>query len=218
VTKDAQALVIVVDDDEAVRSSTRLLLKSVGLPAVTYSSAQEFLDNYDPQQPGCVVLDVRMPGMSGLELQQFLNLRGAVIPVIFITGHGDIPMAVEAMQQGAFDFLQKPFRDQDLLDRVQRALEKDRGQLREKNRIQERRDSLTPREREILDLMTRGKPNKVMAADLGVSQRTVEIHRARVMEKMGASSLAQLVRMVMDLDTPSADPSATSPRPTTASG
>ena len=130
------------------------------------------------------------------------------------------PMAVEAMQQGAFDFLQKPFRDQDLLDRVQRALEKDRAnraQLREKNRIQERRDSLTPREREILDLMTRGKPNKVMAADLGVSQRTVEIHRARVMEKMGASSLAQLVRMVMDLDAPAAD-AATSPRPTTASG
>jgi FixJ family two-component response regulator len=220
VTKDAQALVIVVDDDEAVRSSTRLLLKSVGLPAVTYSSAQEFLDNYDSQQPGCVVLDVRMPGMSGLELQQFLNLRGAVIPVIFITGHGDIPMAVEAMQQGAFDFLQKPFRDQDLLDRVQRALEKDRGnraQLREKNRIQERRDSLTPREREILDLMTRGKPNKVMAADLGVSQRTVEIHRARVMEKMGASSLAQLVRMVMDLDAPAPDTPA-APRPTTASG
>ncbi|MEJ0040050.1 MAG: response regulator transcription factor [Gammaproteobacteria bacterium] len=209
-----------MDDDEAVRSSTRLLLKSVGLPAVTYSSAQEFLDNYDSQQPGCVVLDVRMPGMSGLELQQFLNLRGAVIPVIFITGHGDIPMAVEAMQQGAFDFLQKPFRDQDLLDRVQRALEKDRGnraQLREKNRIQERRDSLTPREREILDLMTRGKPNKVMAADLGVSQRTVEIHRARVMEKMGASSLAQLVRMVMDLDAPPSEP-ATAPRPTSASG
>jgi len=222
VTKDAQALVIVVDDDEAVRSSTRLLLKSVGLPAVTYSSAQEFLDNYDPLQPGCVVLDVRMPGMSGLELQQFLNLRGAVIPVIFITGHGDIPMAVEAMQQGAFDFLQKPFRDQDLLDRVQRALEKDRGnrvQLREKNRIQERRDSLTPREREILDLMTRGKPNKVMAADLGVSQRTVEIHRARVMEKMGASSLAQLVRMVMDLDSATAEPTlAPSRPPTSASG
>jgi FixJ family two-component response regulator len=168
------------------------------------------------------VLDVRMPGMSGLELQQLLNLRGAIIPVIFITGHGDIPMAVEAMQHGAFDFLQKPFRDQDLLDRVQRALEKDRGNralLREKNRIQERRDSLTPREREILDLMTRGKPNKVMAADLGVSQRTVEIHRARVMEKMGASSLAQLVRMVMDLDSPAADnPTTTTPRPTTASG
>jgi FixJ family two-component response regulator len=194
-----------VDDDEAVRSSTKLLLKSVGLPALTYSSAQEFLDNYDPLQPGCVVLDVRMPLMSGLELQQLLNIRGAIIPVIFITGHGDIPMAVEAMQHGAFDFLQKPFRDQDLLDRVQRALEKDRVnrlQLREKTRIQERRDSLTPREREILELMTRGKPNKVMAADLGVSQRTVEIHRARVMEKMGASSLAQLVRMVMDIDQP----------------
>jgi FixJ family two-component response regulator len=194
-----------VDDDEAVRSSTKLLLKSVGLPAVTYASAQEFLDNYDPLQPGCVVLDVRMPLMSGLELQQLLNIRGAIIPVIFITGHGDIPMAVEAMQHGAFDFLQKPFRDQDLLDRVQKALEKDRVnrvQLREKTRIQERRESLTPREREILELMTRGKPNKVMAADLGVSQRTVEIHRARVMEKMGASSLAQLVRMVMDLDQP----------------
>ncbi|HEU4627710.1 MAG TPA: response regulator transcription factor [Steroidobacteraceae bacterium] len=202
-TKDAQALVFVVDDDEAVRSSTKLLLKSVGLPAVTFASAQEFLDNYDPQQPGCVVLDVRMPLMSGLELQQLLNMRGAIIPVIFITGHGDIPMAVEAMQHGAFDFLQKPFRDQDLLDRVQKALEKDRvnrAQLREKARIRERRDSLTPREREILELMTRGKPNKVMAADLGVSQRTVEIHRARVMEKMGATSLAQLVRMVMDLD------------------
>ena len=131
--------------------------------------------------------------------------------MIFITGHGDIPMAVEAMQHGAFDFLQKPFRDQELLDRVQRALEKDRGnraQLREKTRIQERRESLTPREREILELMTRGKPNKVMAADLGVSQRTVEIHRARVMEKMGASSLAQLVRMVMDLDQNAASESA----------
>jgi FixJ family two-component response regulator len=141
--------------------------------------------------------------------------------VIFITGHGDIPMAVEAMQQGAFDFLQKPFRDQDLLDRVQRALEKDRinrMQLREKNRIHDRRESLTPREREILDLMTRGKPNKVMAAELGVSQRTVEIHRARVMEKMGATSLAQLVRMVMDIDTHAAEVPNVTPRPTSASG
>ena len=204
-TREPSALVFVVDDDEAVRSSTKLLLKSIGLAAVSYSSAQEFLEHYDPQQPGCVVLDVRMPGMSGLELQQLLNLRGAIIPLIFITGHGDIPMAVEAMQHGAFDFLQKPFRDQDLLDRVQRALQKDRAaraQLREKARIRERRASLTPREREILELMTRGKPNKVMAADLGVSQRTVEIHRARVMDKMGASSLAQLVRMVMEIDEP----------------
>jgi len=146
---------------------------------------------------------VRMPGMSGIELQQQLNLRGATIPVIFITGHGDIPMAVEAMQHGAFDFLQKPFRDQDLIDRIQRALERDarnRNSLAQHARIRERFGSLTPREREVLTLMTRGKPNKVMAAELGVSQRTVEIHRARVMEKSGADSLAQLVRMVLDLE------------------
>src|SRR5262252_9113583 len=119
------ATVFVVDDDEAVRNSLRFLLKSVGLATRTLSSASEFLDSYKPSQPGCLVLDVRMPGMSGLELQQQLNLRGAVIPVIFITGHGDVPMAVEAMQHGAFDFLQKPFRDQDLLDRIQRAIAKD---------------------------------------------------------------------------------------------
>ena len=201
--REPQSTVFVVDDDEAVRASLRLLLKSVGLPATAYSSAQEFLAGYDPRHPGCVVLDVRMPGMSGLELQQILNMRGATIPVIFITGHGDIPMAVEAMQHGAFDFLQKPFRDQDLLDRVQRALERDhrtRQELKEKDRIQDRLTSLTPREHEVLSLITRGKPNKVVAADLGVSQRTVEIHRARVMEKMGASSFAQLVRMVLDTE------------------
>jgi len=196
-------VVFIVDDDEAVRNSLRLLVKSIGLTATVLGSAQEFLASYDPMQPGCLILDVRMPGMSGLELQQQLNLRGAVIPVIFITGHGDIPMAVDAMQHGAFDFLQKPFRDQDLIDRIQRALEKDRtnrAELGERSRIRERRDSLTPREREVLGLVTSGKANKVMAADLGLSQRTVEIHRARVMEKMGASSLAQLVRMVMDLE------------------
>ena len=180
-----------------------MLLKSVGLAAVALPTAQEFLSKYDPQQPGCLILDVRMPGMSGLELQEQLNLRGAMIPVIFITGHGDIPMAVEAMQQGAFDFLQKPFRDQDLIDRIQRALTKDeanRAELREKSQVRERLETLTPREREVLNLVTSGKPNKIMAADLGVSQRTVEIHRSRVMEKMHASSLAQLVRMVMDLN------------------
>lgn len=195
--------VFVVDDDEGVRNSLRFLLKSVGLATDARASASEFLDTYKPNQPGCLVLDVRMPGMSGLELQQQLNLRGAVIPVIFITGHGDIPMAVEAMQQGAFDFLQKPFRDQDLIDRIQRALERDarnRAALDQHARIRERLDSLTPREREVLALMTRGRPNKIMAAELGVSQRTVEIHRARVMEKSGAASLAQLVRMVMDLE------------------
>ena len=195
--------VFVVDDDEGVRNSLRFLLKSVGLQTQTLASATGFLATYKPSQPGCLVLDVRMPGMSGLELQQQLNLRGAVIPVIFITGHGDIPMAVEAMQQGAFDFLQKPFRDQDLIDRIQRALERDnrnRAALDQHAKIRERLDSLTPREREVLALMTRGKPNKIMAAELGVSQRTVEIHRARVMEKSGAASLAQLVRMVMDLE------------------
>lgn len=199
--KERAPTVFVVDDDDAVRSSLRLLLRSVGLSATALSSAQEFLDSYDPQQPGCLVLDVRMPGMSGLELQQQLNLRGAIIPVIFITGHGDVPMAVEAMQHGAFDFLQKPFRDQDLIDRVQRALEKDaanREELRRLDVIRRRLQSLTPRERQVLQLVTSGKPNKVMAAELGVSQRTVEVHRARVMEKMQAGSLAQLVRMVMD--------------------
>jgi len=201
--KDLTPIVYVVDDDDAIRAALRLLLKSVGLAATTLPSAQEFLASYSPQQPGCLILDVRMPGMSGLELQQQLNLRGAIIPVIFITGHGDVPMAVEAMQQGAFDFLQKPFRDQDLIDRIQRALAKDqseRAQLEERDRIKERMESLTAREREVLDLVTSGKPNKIMAADLGVSQRTVEIHRSRVMEKMGASSLAQLVRMVLDLN------------------
>jgi FixJ family two-component response regulator len=148
------------------------------------------------------VLDVRMPGMSGLELQEELNRRGAIVPVIFISGHGDIPMAVDAIQHGAFDFLQKPFRDQDLIDRVQRALAIDhanRETLAQRDTVRQRYESLTPREQEVIALVTQGKANKVMAGDLGVSQRTVEIHRARVMEKMGAQSLAQLVRMVIDL-------------------
>ena len=197
------ATVHVVDDDDAVRSSLRLLLKSVGLPTVAHASAHEFLAAWDADQPGCLVLDVRMPGMSVIELQAELNQRGAIIPVIFISGHGDIPMAVEAIQHGAFDFLQKPFRDQDLIDRVQRALASDadhRQLLQQRETLRQRYDSLTPREQEVLQLVTQGKANKVMAGDLGVSQRTVEIHRARVMEKMGAQSLAQLVRMVLELD------------------
>jgi FixJ family two-component response regulator len=193
---------MVVDDDTGVRNAMRALLKSVGLECALFASAQEFLATYQPAQPGCLLLDIRMPGMSGLELQQQLNLRGAVIPVIFMTGHGDIPMAVEAMQHGAFDFLQKPFRDQDLLDRIQRAIVKD-GELRkslgEHARIKAHLDSLTPREREVLDLMTQGKQNKSIGQDLGVSPRTVEIHRARVMEKMEAHSVAELVRMMLDL-------------------
>jgi two-component system, LuxR family, response regulator FixJ len=200
--KNDAAVVMVVDDDAGVRNAMRSLLKSVGLNSALFASAQEFLDGYKPSQLGCLVLDIRMPGMSGLELQQQLNLRGAVIPVIFMTGHGDIPMAVEAMQHGAFDFLQKPFRDQDLLDRIQRAIVKDaelRKSLGEHERIQTHLESLTPREREVLDLMTQGKQNKVIGQELGVSPRTIEIHRARVMEKMGAQSVAELVRMMLDL-------------------
>ena len=196
-------VVMVVDDDSGVRNAMRSLLKSVGLECALYASAQEFLAGYQQAQPGCLVLDIRMPGMSGLELQQQLNLRGAVIPVIFMTGHGDIPMAVDAMQHGAFDFLQKPFRDQDLLDRIQKAIVKDAEQreaLGEHERIKVHLESLTDREREVLELMTQGKQNKVIAQDLGVSPRTIEIHRARVMEKMNAQSVAQLVRMMLDLE------------------
>ncbi|HEU5137625.1 MAG TPA: response regulator transcription factor [Steroidobacteraceae bacterium] len=200
--KNESAVVMVVDDDAGVRNAMRALLKSVGLNCTLFASAQEFLDAYQPSQLGCLVLDIRMPGMSGMELQQQLNLRGAVIPVIFMTGHGDVPMAVEAMQHGAFDFLQKPFRDQDLLDRIQRAIAKDaelRQSLGQHARIKAHLESLTPREREVLDLMTKGLQNKMIGNQLGVSPRTIEIHRARVMEKMNAQSVAELVRMMMDL-------------------
>ncbi|HXQ31162.1 MAG TPA: response regulator FixJ [Steroidobacteraceae bacterium] len=201
--KEKPATVFVVDDDDAVRTSLRLLLKSVGLPVETFASAQEFLDAFDAERAGCLVLDIRMPGMSGLELQQRLNEIHAIIPIVFITGHGDVPMAVEAMQHGAVDFIQKPFRDQDLIDRINQALEKDRENragLKERDAIRRRMQQLTPREREVLNLVTQGKANKVIAGDLNVSQRTVEIHRARVMEKMGASSLAYLVRMVIEAE------------------
>jgi FixJ family two-component response regulator len=202
-TTDTPPTVFVVDDDVAVRSALKLLLQSVNLRATCFATATEFLEQFDQRTPGCAVLDVRMPGMSGLELQDELNRRGAMLPVIFITGHGDVPMAVEALQHGAFDFLQKPFRDQELLDRIQRALQKDRenrSEILQREDIRARLASLTPREREVLDLMTSGRPNKLMAADLNLSQRTIEIHRARVMEKMKAPSLAQLVRMKLDVE------------------
>ena len=201
--REDPATVFVVDDDEAVRASLKLLLKTLGLPAQTYASAQEFLATFDERRGGCLVLDIRMPGMSGLELQEELNTRGAMLPIIFITGHGDVPMAVEAMQRGAMDFLQKPFRDQDLLDRISEALAKDRAGrelLGNRERIRTRVAALTPREREVMALVTQGKANKVIAADLDLSQRTVEIHRAHVMEKMGANSLAHLVRMAIEVD------------------
>jgi two-component system response regulator FixJ len=200
--KENPAMVYVVDDDAAVRDSLRFLLKSVGLPSSPHVSAQEFIAAY-AGQPGCLVLDIRMPGMSGLELQQHLSLHSALIPVVFITGYGDIPMAVEAMRHGAFDFLEKPFHGQDLIDRVRRAIEKDEGnrrRLRDTDRIPGRLESLTAREREVLRLVSTGKLNKVIAADLGVSPRTVEAHRAHLMEKLGVQSVAQLVPLAMDLE------------------
>lgn len=193
-----ESQVFVIDDDQAVRESLGLLLKSMGQRARLFDSAQAFLDQFTPDMNGCIVLDIRMPGMSGVELQQRLKAMRCTMPVIFITGHGDVPMAVEAMLNGAFDFIQKPFRDQELLDRINQALTWDTEHRCEEERrrsVQERFASLTPREREVLDCVVRGLANKVIAMDLDLSQRTVEIHRARVMEKMGARSLAELVRM-----------------------
>ena len=194
------AVVFVIDDDQAVRDSLGLLLKSMGIEAQLFESAQAFLDDYDRDWQGCIVLDIRMPGMSGIELhKQLIELR-CTMPVIFVTGHGDVPMAVDAMHDGAFDFIQKPFRDQELLDRINQALTWDiehRSEEERKRAVQERFDTLTPREREVMDCVVRGLANKVIAMDLDLSQRTVEIHRARVMEKMHARSLADLVRMAM---------------------
>lgn len=194
------ATVFVVDDDPAVRDSLALLLRSIGLKARLFESAQSMEESFDPDWHGCVVLDIRMPGLSGMELQRRLKERHCTMPIIFITGHGDVPMAVEAMQQGAFDFIQKPFRDQELLDRINQALlhDNEHRSLEEQRRlVHERYATLTPREREVMDCVVRGLANKVIAMDLELSQRTVEIHRARVMEKMGARSLAELVRMSM---------------------
>jgi len=194
--------VFVVDDDEAVRDALRLLIASVGLAVETFATAGELLAAVDAQTRGCLVLDVRMPGMSGLELQERLSAMGAVLPIIFITGHGDVPMAVRAMKAGALDFLLKPFHDQNLLDRIHQALDRDRDEVRELERraaLRERAATLTPREREVLDAVVAGHANKVIAGRLGLSQRTVEIHRAKVMEKMQASSLADLVRMSLRL-------------------
>ncbi len=194
--------VFIVDDDEAVRNSLRFLMKSVNLAAQAYPSAQSFLDAYDRDRPGCLVLDVRMPGMSGLDLQEKLKEMRSTLPIIFVTGHGDVPMAVQAMQQGAVEFLQKPFRDQDLIDRVNVALARDREQraaVDQRQDIVHRIESLTKRESEIMNRIVEGQANKVIAFELGMSPRTVELHRARVMDKMGAASLAQLVRMVMEV-------------------
>lgn len=199
-TKDnkRKPTVYIVDDDDGMRRALSVLMTTVGFEPTAFAKPDEFLAKYDPNRPSCVVLDVRMPGMSGLEVQQHLNRSGAMLPVILVTGHGDIPMAVQAMKDGAFDFLQKPFRDQDLLDRINGALKLDaenRANVLKHADLKQRSESLTPREREVMALVVDGKANKVIAIDLGLSERTVEIHRANVMEKMGARSVAHLVKM-----------------------
>ena len=195
---EKNTIIFIVDDDEAIRDSLAVLLKTVDLNTATFSSGDEFLEAYDPGWEGCILLDIRMPGTSGMEVQKRLAESGCSIPIIFITGHGDIPMAVEAMHIGAFDFIQKPFRDQDLLDRIDQALttsDEQEQQSARKKKAQNQFQTLTPREQEVMQFVVHGSANKVIAMDLGVSQRTVEIHRARVMEKMQARSLAELVRM-----------------------
>lgn len=195
---DQKSTVYIVDDDQAIRHAMELLMRSVGLDYEIFHSGDDFLSGHTNERAGCLVLDIRMPGLGGLELQEKLNELGSTLPIIFITGHGDVPMAVEAMQKGAVDFIQKPFRDQELLDQISEALKTDQARRTErdqKTEVLDRVGKLTNREREVMDLVVTGKPNKVIAYELGVSQRTVEIHRARVMEKMEARSLAELVRM-----------------------
>jgi FixJ family two-component response regulator len=189
--------VYVIDDEQDVRDALRMLLKSIGLVVETFASAVDFLGQYQVEWPGCIVVDIRMPGMSGIELQEKLNAMGAPIPVIIISGHADVPTAVRVIQEGAVDLLEKPFTEQRLLDKVQAAINRDRG-LREhyleRKQIQSCYDTLTPREKEIMSEVAVGKMNKVIAYELDITTRTVELHRAHVMEKMQARSLADLIR------------------------
>ena len=196
------ATVYVVDDDDGMRRALSLLLHTVGYETAAFASPREFLDKFKIDAAGCLVLDIRMPGMSGLELQRHLNRMGSMLPVIFITGHGDVPMAVQAMKEGAFEFIQKPFRDQDLLDRINHALELDkenRSTLALRADVLQRFEWLTPREKQVMNMVVDGAANKVIAIDLDLSERTVEIHRAKVMEKMGARSVAHLVKLKMSI-------------------
>ena len=195
---DPEPIVYVVDDDTAARTAIRSLLHSVGLRAEIFGSAQEFLESTRTDAPACLVLDVRLPGVSGLDFQRELSARNVTLPIIFITGHGDIPMSVEAMKAGALEFLTKPFRGQALLDAIQKAIERDRSARQEQIKTAELRARaalLTPRERQVMELVITGLLNKQIAAELGTSERTVKIHRGQVMRKMGAQSLPDLVRM-----------------------
>jgi FixJ family two-component response regulator len=196
--KNPDQMVFVIDDDPSMRTAIKELIEAVGLNCQTFSSGQELLDASLPDVPGCLVLDVRLPGLSGLHLQKELADRGNHIPIIFITGHGDIPMSVQAMKAGAVEFLPKPFRDQDLLDAIEQATERDRTSRRlriETTELASRHESLTAREREVMQLVVTGLLNKQIAVQLGISEKTVNVHRAQVMQKMKADSLADLVRM-----------------------
>ena len=197
---NSEPTVFVVDDDQAMRNSLQWLIESIGMKVRTYGSANEFLTNYYPGRAGCLLLDVRMPGMSGLELQAHLARRDSRLPVIIITGHGDVAMAVKAMKSGAVDFIEKPFHDVELLSSIRNALnfdEKQRSLQSQRSEIAARLAELTPREHEVMEMVTDGGANKEIAAALGVSAKTVEAHRARVMDKMRAASLAELVRMAL---------------------
>jgi len=202
----AVSLVFVIDDDPSVRSSLKFLLSTVGLQAETFESGDSFLRRKSPDIPSCLVLDVRLPGLSGLDFQRELAARNICIPIVFLTGHGDIPMSVRAMKAGAVEFLTKPFRDQDLLDAVRIALDRDRArreQEKEMADIQRRFDSLTSREQEVVSMVVAGMLNKQIAAELGTAESTVKVQRSRAMEKMQAASLAELIKMVEKVKSPS---------------
>jgi len=202
----AAAVVFVVDDDASVRSSLKFLLSTVGLQAETLDSADSFLQKKRPDVPSCLVLDVRLPGLSGLDFQRELAARNICIPIVFLTGHGDIPMSVRAMKAGAVEFLTKPFRDQDLLDAVRVALDRDRARREQENEMADLRrrfDSLTSREQEVVSMVVAGMLNKQVAAELGTAESTVKVQRSRAMEKMQAESLADLIKMIQKVQPPS---------------
>lgn len=195
-----EPIVFIIDDDDEVREAIAFLMESVGLQAETYSSAELFTDDFNPTRSGCIILDIRMKGMSGLMLQEHLSKQEIYPPIIFITGHGDVPMAVKAIKAGAIDFIQKPFNDQVLLESVYHAIEEDekrRGKALQHAEINDKLKRLTPREREVLDLVIKGHRNKIIADELSISQSTVEVHRSRAMEKMEAKSLSDLMRMML---------------------